>query len=196
MAGIDGASAGPARPVLFIQGGGPGTHDAWDDKLVASLQRALGQGFEVRYPRMPEEDDPRFAAWSAVVEREIARLGDGAILVGHSIGGTILIHAVARAPRLLGGVAAICLIASPFVGDGGWTSDDIEPGRDWAEPLSGVAVLLYRGDADETTPLAHLGLYASAIPHALVRRLAGRDHQLGDDLTEVAEDIRRLVRPA
>ena len=50
------------RQVLFIQGGGAGVHDEWDDKLVDSLRRELGDGYEVRYPRMPAEDDPGDAA--------------------------------------------------------------------------------------------------------------------------------------
>ena len=49
------------RQILFIQGGGAEVHDAWDDKLVASLKRELGEGHEVRYPRMPDDDDPSFA---------------------------------------------------------------------------------------------------------------------------------------
>jgi hypothetical protein len=52
------------RQVLFIQGGGEGTHDEWDDKLVDSLRRELGDGFEVRYPRMPAEDDPSHETWA------------------------------------------------------------------------------------------------------------------------------------
>ncbi len=32
--------------VLFIQGGGAGTHDEWDDKLVANLERNLGPDYE------------------------------------------------------------------------------------------------------------------------------------------------------
>jgi hypothetical protein len=44
--------------ILFAQGGGEGAHDEWDDKLVDSLTRELGDGFEIRYPRMPREDDP------------------------------------------------------------------------------------------------------------------------------------------
>ena len=51
------------RQVLFVQGGGEGVHDQWDDKLVASLRRELGPGYEVRYPRMPGEDDPHYAPW-------------------------------------------------------------------------------------------------------------------------------------
>jgi hypothetical protein len=52
------------RQVLFIQGGGVGAHDGWDDKLVESLRRELGGEYEVRYPRMPDEGDPSYARWS------------------------------------------------------------------------------------------------------------------------------------
>ena len=183
------------RQVLFIQGGGEGTHDAWDNRLVASLERALGPGHDVRYPRMPDEDDPSFAAWSARLEREIAQLDGGAILVGHSVGGTILVHALADHPRLLRHAAAICLVAAPYLGEGGWPSGELETDRDWAGLLDGVPVYLYQGDADDIVPMAHADLYAKAIPQAHLRRLEGRDHQLDNDLSEVAHDIRQLGEP-
>jgi hypothetical protein len=182
------------RQVLFIQGGGESTHSEWDNKLVASLERELGSGYVVRYPRMPNESNPDFRAWSEATAQQIARLNEDAILVGHSIGGTILIHTVAEQPRLLNGIAAICLIAAPFIGDGGWPSHDIAPDPDWAAPLSEVAVYLYQGDADETTPMTHLDLYAKALPRAEVRILTGRDHQLCDELREVADDIRQMAK--
>ena len=81
---------------------------------------------------MPNESKPEFDAWSEAIAREIVRLNEGAVLVGHSIGGTILIHTVARQPRLLKGIAAIGLIAAPFIGDGGWPGDNVAPGLDWS----------------------------------------------------------------
>ena len=45
------------RQILFVQGGGAGVHDEWDDKLVAGLRRELGDGWEIRYPRLPDEDE-------------------------------------------------------------------------------------------------------------------------------------------
>ena len=112
--------------VLFVQGGGEGAHDKWDNKLVESLERELGPDYAVHYPRMPHEADPRYAAWKAALQREFDRLDDGAILIGHSIGGTILIRTLADEPPKLT-FAGIFLIAAPFVGDGGWQSEDIEP---------------------------------------------------------------------
>jgi hypothetical protein len=45
---------------------------------------------------------------------------------------------------------------------------------------------------DDTAPPAHADLYGRAIPQAQLHRLPGRDHQLGNDLAEVAKVIRHL----
>ena len=63
--------------------------------------------------------------------REIAALDDGAVLAGHSVGGAILINTLGERPpqRQL---SLIVLIAAPFVGAGGWPSDEFElPHRPW-----------------------------------------------------------------
>jgi predicted alpha/beta hydrolase family esterase len=113
------------RQILFIQGGGAGVHDEWDDKLVESLRRELGGGYEVRYPRMPDEGDPRYTRWSSAIRCEMADLDDGTIVAGHSAGAAILVKAVAEQPPDRG-LAAIVLIAAPFIGEGGWPSDEFE----------------------------------------------------------------------
>ena len=173
--------------ILFVQGGGEGTHDDWDDKLVDSLTRALGDGFEVRYPRMPDENDPSYATWGPAIRQEIAALDEGAIVVGHSVGGTLLIRSLADQPPELK-LGAIVLLAAPFVGDGGWPGDDFEMPSDLGDRLpKDVPVHLFHGLDDDTAPAGHADLYASVIPQAQVHRLPGRDHQLGNDLTEVAK---------
>jgi predicted alpha/beta hydrolase family esterase len=178
--------------LLFVQGGGAGTHDEWDDKLVESLRRELGPNFEIRYPRMPNEDDPSYAPWKATLEREFASLDDDAILVGHSIGGTILVNALAQS-RPAREFGAIFLIAAPFVGEGGWPSEDMNPPSDLGARLPrDVPVFIYHGLDDATAPPSHADLYARAIPQALVRRLPDRDHQLNDDLSEIAATINSL----
>jgi hypothetical protein len=177
------------RQVLFIQGAGAGAHDDWDDKLVDGLRRALGHGYEVRYPCMPDEDDPSYATWSAAIRREMTALDDGAVVAGHSVGGTILINALGeRSPqRELG---AIVLIAAPFVGAGGWPADEFELPRDLGASLPhGTPVHVFHGLLDETAPPSHADLYARAIPQAQVHRLPGRDHQLNNDMSEVAKAI-------
>jgi predicted alpha/beta hydrolase family esterase len=180
------------RQLLFVQGGGAGTHDEWDDKLVESLERELGPEYEIRYPHMPDEADPRYAAWKATLENELAALDDRAILIGHSVGGTMLVSALAEqsTERRFG---ALFLIAAPFVGAGGWSSDDLKFPHDLGARLPrDVPVHVFHGLNDETAPASHAELYARAIPQARVHRLPGRDHQLNDDLKDVATAIKSL----
>jgi predicted alpha/beta hydrolase family esterase len=180
------------RQVLFVQGGGEGVHDRWDNLLVDSLAKELGPAYEIRYPTMPDEADPTYAAWKPAIWKEVAALEDGAVVIGHSVGGTILLHALAERPPA-SALAAICLIAAPFIGNGGWKADDIEPRADLAMRLPrDVPVFFYHGSNDEIVPSAHVELYAHLLPRAQVRRLARRDHQLNNHLTEIAADIRRL----
>lgn len=180
------------RNVLFVQGGGAGVHDEWDRKLVESLARELDSGYEIRYPRMPHEDDPRYAAWKGALEEELAALDDRAILVGHSIGGTMLVNVLAEqsTQRRFG---AMFLVAAPFVGEGGWSSDELKfAGELGARLPRDVPVHIYHGLEDRTAPPSHSELYARAIPQARIHRLPGRDHQLSDDLSEVAAAIKAL----
>jgi pimeloyl-ACP methyl ester carboxylesterase len=181
------------RQVLFIQGGGAGAHDEWDDKLFDSLRRELGDGYEVRYPRMPDEDDPSYARWSAAIRREMTDLDDGAVVAGHSVGATILINVLADRPpeREL---SAIVLMAAPFVGGDGWPGDEFELPHDLGARLpQGVPVHVFHGLQDETAPPSHADLYARAVPQAQLHRLPGRNHQLDNDLSEAAKTIRACL---
>jgi pimeloyl-ACP methyl ester carboxylesterase len=125
----------------------------------------------------------------------MADLDDDAVVAGHSVGATILINLLAEQPpeRPLG---AIVLIATPFVGEGGWPSDEVQTPSDLGARLpKGLPVHVFHGLQDETAPPSHADLYAQVIPQAQVHRLPGRDHQLNNDLREVAEAVSDLRRP-
>lgn len=178
--------------VLFIQGGGKGAHDEWDNQLVASLEKELGQAYEVEYPRMPHEEEPSYARWKTALEKQLGSLKSNALLVAHSVGGTILLKTLCE-HRHLQSIAALVLISAPFVGPGGWSSDELEIPSDLGARLpKGAPIHFYQGLADETAPPAHVELYARAVPQAQIHRLKGRDHQLNNDLSEVARVIRSI----
>jgi predicted alpha/beta hydrolase family esterase len=183
------------KQVVFVQGGGKDVHDSWDSRLVASLQRSLGPGYSIRYPRMPGEADPHPTAWKRAIARELGTDRGAVILVAHSVGAAILLdHLADGAPKRR--LSGVFLIATPFIGDGGWPSDELRPTKEAVAGLpDGVPCHLYQGGDDHIVPASHGRLFELVLPRATVRRLEGRDHQLNDDLSEVARDIRLLPPP-
>ena len=178
------------KHVLFIHGAGKGAFEE-DGLLVASLQNALGFAYDVHYPKMPEEDSATYADWKAPIERELATLDDEVILVGHSVGGSVLVKYLSE-QQLDKPISSLFLLATPYWGaDEFWKWDEVRLGEDVATKLASIPrIFLYHSRDDEVVPFAHLALYAAKLPQATVRVFDGRGHQFGNDLAEVAEDIR------
>ncbi len=179
--------------VLFIQGGGEAAHD-WDARLATSLQEKLGRGYSVSFPKMPNEADPNYLAWQRQIREELEALGDGAVLVGHSIGASMVIKMLAGG-AIAQKLAGVFLVAAPFMHhQDGWQWKEAELPANAADGLpKGTPLYLYHGREDEEVPFSHLALYVKAFPQTTARVLDGRNHQMNDDLTEVADDIRNLT---
>ena len=176
------------RPVLFVHGGGQGAYEA-DKRLAASLEEALGTGYEVRSPKMPDEESPEYEAWGEQISRELT---DDAVLVGHSLGASILLKYVSKG-KTERPIAGIFLVATPYWGAEDWEVEEYALQKDFASRLpEGLPVFLYHGREDEVVPFEHLALYAEMLPRATVREFDGRGHQFDEDLSEVALDIWEL----
>jgi predicted alpha/beta hydrolase family esterase len=180
-----------AKQILFIHGGGGGAY-AEDAKLAQSLRSELGSEYQVRYREMPNEEEPDYNTWKRLISDEARDMGDRAILVGHSIGASVLIKMLTELgpkPRIAGAFS----IAAPFWRDDEfWRWDEVKLSADAREHWPrDVPLFLYHGEADKV-PVAHVDMYAKALPMAVVRRLPGRDHQLNGDLSEIARDIESL----
>ena len=179
------------RQVLFVHGAGGETFQE-DEALVRSLREALGPDFVVEYPEMPDADAPEFGTWSARIARELSALDGAVILVGHSFGASVLLEYLSE-KRIEKPIAGVFLVAAPYWGAEDWEVAEYELREDFPATLpEDVPIFLYHGSDDEEVPFSHLALYAGQLPHATVREIEGRGHQLGDDLSEVAEDIARL----
>jgi predicted alpha/beta hydrolase family esterase len=179
------------KHVLFIHGAGEGAYEE-DQRLAASLQNALGTAYDVRYPKMPEEDSSTYADWKAPIERELALVDDEVFLVGHSVGGSVLAKYLSEG-RIDKSVAGLFLLAAPYWnGEGIWTWDEVRLPEDVAAKLASIRrIVLVHSRDDEVVPFAHVELYAASLPQATLRAVDGRGHQFGNDLADVAEDIRR-----
>ena len=179
------------RRVLFIHGGGEGAYEE-DGKLATSLGSALGAAYDVRCPKMPDEDSPEYGAWRDRISGELAAPGGEVFLVGHSLGGSILLKYLCE-EETSKPVAGLFLVAAPFWGAEDWEFDEFALPEDFASKLPpGLPVFLYHGRDDKVVPFAHLALYSEKLPRATVRELDGRGHQLDEDLSDVARDISGL----
>lgn len=179
------------KQVLFIHGAGEGAYEE-DELLAASLQDLLGSAWEVRYPRMQDEESPEYVDWKRQIASEIAGLEGEVVLVGHSVGASVLIKHLSE-ERTGRSIAGLFLLAAPFWGsDGFWKWDEAQLPEGAAARLAHIPrIYLYHSRDDEIVPFAHLARYAAILPQATVRELGERGHQFGNDLAEVAEDIRR-----
>lgn len=180
-------------PVLFIQGGAEGAHSE-DAFLAASLQRALGAEYDVRYPQMPGESEPDMQTWKAQIAKEVAALDGKIILVGHSLGGSALLRYLSE-EKVEKPIAGLFLLAAPSWDEENWNFDDLRLPGDLAVKLSRIPqVFLFHNRDDEIIPFSHLALHAARLPRAVVRESDKGGHQFGGDLANVASDIRRVTQ--
>lgn len=179
--------------VLFIQGGGDGGYEA-DAMLVASLQAALGAAYKVHYPRMHTDEALPDFGWVQQINDEIVAVNGGVILVGHSLGASLLLKALSE-NQVHKMITGIFLVSTPFwSGDEEW-KEGLKLREGFADQLpEAVPIFFYQSRDDEEVPFAHLGLYRQKLPRATFREISNGGHQLNNDMTIVAKDIQLLVR--
>lgn len=178
------------KTILFIHGGGEGAHAA-DEKLAASLRTALGDGYQVVHPLMPNEDSPDYAAWRYQITTELAALPGPVILVGHSLGASVGLKYLSENQTTRAQIAAFFGIAVPYWGAPDWEVDEYALCENFTLPDR--PLFLYFSRDDEVVPFTHRQFYADQIPQATIRDVAGRNHQFNDDLSGIAADIMRLA---
>ncbi|MCD8540718.1 MAG: alpha/beta hydrolase, partial [Leadbetterella sp.] len=158
------------KQVLFIQGGGNGGYEA-DAALVASLQTELGNDYEVHYPQMlPDETIEDFAPyWLKQMDREISAAKGELILVGHSLGASMLLKYLSEY-KIKKNIAGVFLIAPPF-----WSGN-----QDWVQPLKlqddfadklpkDIPAFFYQCKDDDVVPHKHFITYQKYLPRATFR---------------------------
>jgi predicted alpha/beta hydrolase family esterase len=181
------------KQILFIHGGGGGAYKA-DAALAESLRAELGADYHVRYPEMPNDAEPDYQTWKCIILDHAREMGERAILVGHSIGASVLLK-IFTEPDDKPPIAGLISISAPFWHeDDFWRWDEVKLSADAAQNFPrDTPLFLYHGKADDFVPPEHLDMHAKALPFATIQELAGRDHQLNGDLSDVARDIAELV---
>jgi serine hydrolase len=177
------------RTVLVIHGAGEPRRLAGKVYWEPLLGKPLGADYMVRAPRMPQPTDPHYRTWARRIAELIAGI-DNPVLVGHSLGASVLLKYLCEAaPRP--SFAGLFLVATPFWGP---EFPEFALPADFAVRLGDVSPLyFYHSRDDSEVPFEHLERYRRALPHAIVRVFDGRGHEFAQPrFPELVDDIRRL----
>ena len=179
------------KNILFIQGGGEAGYEA-DTKLSYSLKIGLGDDYDVHYPKMQTNELLTDFGWLQQIGNEITAINGELILVGHSLGASMLLKYLSE-NKINKRIAGVFLISTPFWdGDEDWVKG-LKLKKNFAECLpKNVPIFLYHCRDDGEIPFNHLSIYKQKIPFAVVREIKNGGHQLNNNLTIVAEDIKSL----
>lgn len=183
------------KQVLFIHSAGPqGAHSGSGD-LVAHLKQALGSKYRVICPKMPDPENPSYELWKQQLEKELESVENDVILIGHSLGGSVLVKYLAEEKHQKP-VAGLCLVAAPFWGKKGWKSKEFALPNNRSKLSQLPGIFLFHSSDDEVVPPDHLTYYAETLPMAVVRNLTNVGHLFTNGSPELVTVIKRLSKTA
>ena len=180
-----------AQSILFVQGAGSMQAPDGSGRLAAYLASALGAGYRVIAPQMPDADKPRYQPWRNRLEAEFDAIDDELVVVGHSLGGSVLLKYFAEGSRHKL-VRALFLVSVPNWGPDGWAYDEFAVPIDVGSRLPTSRVFLYHSRGDPEVPFEHLRFYEELLPGATARAIAGSEHSFTAGLPPLVDDIRSL----
>ena len=134
------------------------------------LDKKLGKDFEIIRPRMPLQDNAKYADWKIHFEKHFPYLRNGAILIGSSLGGTFLAKYLSE-NRLPKKILSVFLVCPPF--DNTVEGEDLAGGFHLGADLSLMEkncknlYLLFSQD-DGIVPVSHAEKYRKKLKKASI----------------------------
>ena len=171
-------------PLLFAHGGGAGP----DDPPAPRLRALLGPGYAWSAPDL---GDPDPAAWSRTLGAWLTAHPTGAVLIGHSLGGSHLLKCLAElGPHIQ--PRGIVALAPPLWGQPGWDMPDFALPSYAPEALADRPIRLFHGRDDDVVGFDHMAAWGALLPRARLYPLAGQGHTFDGDLSAVALAVSEL----
>ena len=173
-----GAQAGP----------GEGSFD-----LVQWLRGELGVGWEIRFPIVSDPDAPSAALWDGLLKKEFARCPDGVILLGHSLGGSMLLKYLSE-HRVKVKIKALISVSAPWWGPEGWAMEEFALPEDFPAHLPEIPEIhFFHARQDPVVSFDHLALYQRVLPGLKAHPVRLKDHAFAKGLPELAKLLRSLA---
>jgi predicted alpha/beta hydrolase family esterase len=181
------------KQVLFIHSAGSQDLHQGSSDLKAYLQKALSDEYILLDPKMPDPENPKYTLWKAQLEKEFASLNGDMILIGHSLGGSVLLKYLSE-EACKQSISGLFMIAAPYWGeDDDWLVEEYTLPENFASKLPQISqIFLYHSRNDEIVPSVHFEHYKEKLPQANTRILDGSEHAFSDGLPELVNDIKEL----
>ena len=181
------------KEILFAHsGGGQGSSGEGSFDLVSWLRSELSKEYNIRYPIIDNPESPTYKMWKQLFTKEFKKISQSVILVGHSLGGSMLLKYLSEErPNI--SISALFLVSTPFWGKDGWDIEDFVLEQNFEATLNHInKVYLYHCKSDKIVPCQHLKFYKKAFPLSIVRILNGSDHAFSKGLPELVSDIKNI----
>ncbi|WP_042150141.1 alpha/beta fold hydrolase [Paucisalibacillus sp. EB02] len=181
------------RTVLFIHSAGPQGPKHGSSNFITYLKKELSDNYQVIHPNMPEPVNPKYLPWKEQLDKEFSKLTGEVILVGHSLGGSVLIKYLAEETFNFK-LSGLFVIAAPFWGyDKNWQLKDFILQSNFEQHLHAIPHLfLYHSRDEKIVPFSHHVAYVEKLPQSIIRELEGEQHLFHHGLPTLIQDIRNL----
>jgi uncharacterized protein len=179
------------KQILFVHSAGPQGPQQGSSDLIEYLQGQLGDTYHLISPKMPNPENPEYARWKAALTNIFANLDNEVILIGHSLGGAVLLKYLSEMD-VKPVVASLFLIASPYWGkEEDWQAEEYTLAENFTSNLPNISsIYLYHGTDDQVVPVTHIHHYTNKIPEAITRVLEREDHYFSNGIPDLITDIR------
>lgn len=178
--------------IVFIQGAGNVTTEE-EQVITNALKIKLGDNFRIIYPHMPDADNPSYQSWDAVLTQNLKNLSGKVILLGHSLGASIILKHFSK-EAVPDKVIGMILFGAPYWKNQNWDVSEYVIEDDFLPNLNKLEnIYFYYSLDDEVIPYSHLESYQKLLPQANWRIISGADHSYHSAITDMAKDIKELA---
>src|SRR5690625_4458642 len=109
---------------------------------------------------MPNPENPEYKLWKVQLEKEFAALDGEVLLIGHSLGGSVLLKYLSE-KTINCTISGLFMIAAPYRGkDDDWQANAYILQKDFTTKLPQIShIFLYHSRHNEVVPSQHLQYY-------------------------------------
>ncbi len=179
------------QKIFFLHSAGPQDKNEGSSGFLASLIADLQDSYEIVHPVMPNPENPDYEPWKEELDRDFSHLAGDVILIGHSLGGSVLIKYISE-NKVNFNIIGLFLCAAPFWGvDKDWQYEPFALASNFADKINRIDNLhMYHSLGDPIVEFKHAQRYKHELPNAKLHSLDGSSHVFESGVPELVDDIK------